>query len=95
MWQQAPYFSDSEVRKIFWFILNMLLDNVSSLPCPSVLWGGVVSGQVDAHRAWALPSCPVEAWLFPVHPYRIHLHLLREVLLNWSDMTYQTLHLLN
>ena len=47
-----------------------------------------MSGQVDAHPAGAQPSCPAGARLFPVHLHRIHLHLLKEVLLNWSDVTY-------
>lgn len=54
-----------------------------------------MSGQVDAHPAGAQPSRPAKAWLFPVHPHRTHLHLLKEMLLNWSDMTYQIVHLLN
>lgn len=54
-----------------------------------------MSGQVDAHPAWAQPSSPAGAWLFPICPHRTHLNLLKEMLLNWSDMTYQILHLLN
>lgn len=53
-----------------------------------------MSGQVDAQPAWAQPSCPAGAWLFSVHPHRTHLHLLKEMLLKWSVMTYQILHLL-
>lgn len=54
-----------------------------------------MSDQVDAYPVRAQPSCPAAAWLFPVWLHRAHLHLLKEMLLNWSDVTYQILHLLN
>lgn len=50
-----------------------------------------MSGQVSAYPVRAQCSCPAAAWLFPVCLHRA-LHLLKEMLLSWSDMTYQILH---
>lgn len=54
-----------------------------------------MSGQVGAHPVRAQPTCPAAVWLFPGCLHRAHLHLLKEMLLSWSDMTYQIFHLLN